>query len=55
MTNKNGDTFEGEFKNNKKEGKGIMYFNEGEKYEGDWKNGIIDGKGIFNYKDGSIL
>ncbi len=28
----NGNRYEGDFKNDKREGKGIMYFNNGEKY-----------------------
>ena len=35
---KNGDRYEGDYKNDKREGKGIMYWNDGDKYEGDWKN-----------------
>ena len=34
-----GDRYEGEFRNNKKEGTGIYYFNYGDRYEGDLKNG----------------
>ena len=34
ITYKNGDIYEGEFKNNKKEGKGIMIWKGGDKYEG---------------------
>ena len=33
----NGDRFEGEFKNNRQDGKGIMYYNNGEIKEGFWK------------------
>ena len=41
--------YDGEWKDGKKEGKGIMYWNNGERYEGDWKNDKIEGKGIYYY------
>ena len=44
--------YEGDFKKDKKEGKGIMYFNNGDRYEGDGKNGNAEGKGICFTKDG---
>jgi hypothetical protein len=34
MRFKNGDVFEGEWKNNKKEGKGLYRWKNGDKYEG---------------------
>ena len=39
----------GEWKNGKREGKGIYYWNNGDIYEGDWKNNKGEGKGIINY------
>ena len=53
----NGDLYVGDYKNGKKEGKGIEYYNrddqfKGERYEGDWKNGIQEGKGIYYYNNG---
>ena len=47
-----GDIYEGDYKNNKREGKGIMYFDDGDTYEGDYKNDKADGKGIYYYNDG---
>ena len=44
--------YEGDFKNDKREGKGIFYMNNGDRYEGDFKNGLRDGKGIFYYNNG---
>ena len=35
---KNGDRYEGEWKNNKKEGKGIKYYKNGKLEDGIWKN-----------------
>ena len=46
-------TYYGDFKNNKREGKGIMYYNNGDKYEGDWKNDYMKGKGIMHYNNGN--
>jgi hypothetical protein len=46
--------YEGETKNMKMEGKGILYFNNGNKYDGEFKNGLREGKGILYYKNGDI-
>ena len=44
----NGERYEGDFRNDKKEGKGIYYHNEepfkGDRYEGDFRNNIQEGK-----------
>ena len=45
----NGDEYIGEFKNNKRNGKGIIYYNKNdeykrERYEGEWKNDIFEGE-----------
>ena len=47
-----GDKYEGDFKNDCPEGKGIYYWINGDKYEGDFKNGVREGKGIYYYRDG---
>ena len=44
--------YEGDYKNDKREGKGIMYWNDGARYEGDFKNDKREGKGIMYYNDG---
>ena len=49
----NGDRYEGDYRNSKKEGKGIYYYNDGSRYEGDFKNGKKDGEGIIYYADGT--
>ena len=48
----NGSKYIGNYKNDKRDGKGIYYFNSGNRYEGEWKNGKREGKGIFYYNDG---
>ena len=42
------------WKNDKREGRGIYYYNDGDRYEGEWKNDNMEGKGIFSYKNGDI-
>ena len=43
----NGDKYDGEWKNNKREGKGIQYFAVGTRYNGEWKNDKMNGKGKY--------
>ena len=43
----------GQIFNGKREGKGILYWNDGDRYEGDWKNDNKEGKGIYYYKSGN--
>ena len=42
----------GELKNDKREGKGIMYYNDGDIYEGEYKNDKKEGKGIYYFNNG---
>ena len=44
--------YEGDFKEDKRGGKGTIIYKNGEKYEGDFKNDIMIGKGIFYYDNG---
>ena len=46
--------YEGEFVNDKREGKGIFYYIKGNKYEGEWKNDKRHGKGKMYYTSGDI-
>ena len=53
----NGDKYIGEFINNLKNGKGILYYNKNNKfernrYEGDFKDDKLEGKGILYWNDG---
>ena len=38
LTYNNGDKYEGEGKDNRKNGKGIYHYADGEKYDGEWRN-----------------
>ena len=50
----NGDYYEGEKQNGKRQGKGIEYYENGEiKYDGDWNNDLQDGNGKFVEKEGN--
>ena len=46
MVKANGDVYEGDFKNNKFDGRGIERLKNGQRYEGKWKNNLKNGKGI---------
>ena len=51
----NGEEYIGEFKNNLRNGKGILYYNKNDnrdRYEGEWKNDKREGKGICYFKNG---
>ena len=44
--------YEGEFRNEIREGKGKMIWNDGDRYEGEWKNDNKNGIGIYYYNNG---
>ena len=52
----NGDKYEGDFRNGKKEGNGIFYYNrepfKRDIYEGEWRNDKKEGKGIYYFSNG---
>ena len=41
----NGDTYEGEYKDDIRNGFGIYKYKDGNRYEGEWKNDQKNGKG----------
>jgi len=45
---KNNSIFKGNYKNDKREGYGIMIFNNYEIYEGNWENNKINGYGKYS-------
>ena len=52
--NYNKDQYEGEYKNEKREGYGKYIWENGEYYIGQWLNDKENGKGIIYYKNGNI-
>ena len=48
------EKYEGEYVNDKFEGKGKYIYDNGEYYIGEWKNGLRNGKGKYYYKNGNI-
>ena len=48
----NGSKFKGEFRNNKRHGKGIYYYTNGDIYAGDWKNDEFFGNGFYIFASG---
>lgn len=49
----NGNSFEGEFKNNKRHGTGtFIWAATGASYKGGWKDGVMHGKGISRNENG---
>ena len=42
-----GDRYEGDWKIDKYEGKGIYYYSSESRYEGDFRNGLKEGKRIY--------
>ena len=45
----------GDYKENKRTGKGTYYWHNGDKYVGEWKNDKRDGEGTFYNNDGKIV
>merc|ERR1712141_341422 len=43
--------YEGQFKDKKAHGKGLMRWRQGDKYDGEFENGLRHGKGIYNIKE----
>ena len=48
----NGDRYDGELKDEKRNGKGIYYYANGDRYDGEWKDDKRNGKGIFYCSNG---
>ena len=49
-----GDTYEGEWKKLRRDGKGKMFDLHGNYYEGDWKNNSMEGFGKMVFESGDI-
>ncbi len=39
----------------KKNGSGVLRYDNGDVYEGQWKNNQRNGKGIYHYKNGDVF
>ena len=48
-----GNTYVGEWQNNKYDGQGTFIFKSGDKYIGEFKNGKYHGQGTYTYKSGA--
>ena len=51
----NGDRYEGDFRNDKREGKGIFYFNNGDRQMGDYYNDNPIGKHVTLTQYGEVI
>ena len=53
----NGDRYEGEYKNGKRHGQGVMEFqsgkHKGDVYKGGYSNGVKSGRGLFTWSSGN--
>ena len=50
-----GSSYNGDFKDGKREGTGTFKWKNGDVYTGGWKNDLMDGEGTLTYKNGDIL
>ena len=55
MTYLNGDYYEGQFKDNKREGVGKYVRSNGDYYEGEFKNNLFNGNGKYYWISGEIF
>ena len=49
-----GDSFEGNYREGLREGKGIYKYTDGSIYDGEWKTGKQDGRGVYKLADGRV-
>ena len=49
----NDDKYVGNWKDGKREGKGVYYFKSCAKYDGYWKDNKKEGKGVYYFKSGN--
>ena len=50
----NGNTYEGDYKDDRRNGRGVFTFANGDKYEGDFRDDKRHGVGAYNWANGSI-
>ena len=51
MSKSSGGTYDGQYKDDKKEGKGKYVWSNGDWYEVEWKSGLRHGQGVYVWKD----
>ena len=51
----NGDSYDGFWFEDKRQGYGVLRYVKGDVYEGEWHNDRMHGKGILSHPDGSQL
>jgi hypothetical protein len=44
---KNGDSYEGNWKNDLRDGKGVFIWSDGDKYDGEWKKDMKEGNCVY--------
>ena len=54
MTYADGRVYDGEWKDDKRNGHGIYTFANGDVYDGEWKNDTKNGHGIYTWKNGDV-
>lgn len=55
FTWENGERYEGNYSNGKKQGAGKFVFKSGNYYEGTWLNGHQNGRGALHSKEGDLI
>lgn len=50
----NGDVYEGEYENDKKNGQGMYRWSDGNVYNGEWKDDNRNGQGMYTWTDGNV-
>lgn len=50
----NGEIYQGYYRNNKREGKGMIKYKNGKKFVGQFKNGLKEGLGIMKMPNNEI-
>ena len=51
VSKSSGGVYDGEYKNDKKDGSGKYVWSNGDWYEGEWKQGLRHGQGVYVWKD----
>lgn len=55
MSHKNGDIYQGEFKDGKANGKGVFVGNDSTMYKGQWKDDQYHGEGVERINKNTIV